>query len=231
MNANKFYCGKKILVTAGPTWVPVDRVRVLTSIFSGETGLRIARYFSSLGADITLLMGPGRAKFDKNDWNSMNIEQFFYYKELDKLLHEKLKQEKFDIIIHSSAVADYTPANKFNGKIPSGSKDLTIELETTEKLVDYIKTEAPESFLVKFKLQVGKSQNELLDIALNSLKNSNADLIVANDLDEMIGENHVAYILDGIGKVEKVLTKEELCERLAMEISERFDHIKEGTLI
>lgn len=222
MNINKFYSGKKILVTAGPTWVPVDRVRVLTSVFSGETGLRIARYFSNLDADITLLMGPGRAKFEKNDWNSMNIEQFFYYEDLDKLLHDKLKDEHFDIIIHSSAVADYTPVNKFNGKIPSDSKDLTIELESTEKLVDYIKKEAPDSFLVKFKLQVGKTQSELLDIALNSLKNSNANLIVANDLDEMIGKNHIAYILDSIGKVKKVLTKEELCECLAREISERF---------
>lgn len=222
MDTNTFYYGKKILVTAGPTWVPVDRVRVLTTIFSGETGLRIARYFSNLGADVSLLMGPGRAKFEKNDWNSMNIEQFFYYEDLDKLLHAKLKEEKFDIVIHSSAVADYTPTSKYNGKIPSGSKGLTIELETTEKLVDYIREEAPASFLVKFKLQVGKSQNELLDIAFNSLKISNADLIVANDLDEMIGENHVAYILDSIGNVEKVLTKEELCECLAVKISERF---------
>jgi len=222
MDENSFYFGKKILVTAGPTWVPVDRVRVLTSIFSGETGLRIARHFSNLGADITLLMGPGRAKFEKDDWNSMNIKQFFYYDDLDNLLHQKLKEEKYDIIIHSSAVADYTPSNKFNGKIPSGSKDLTIELETTEKLVDYIRTEAPESFLVKFKLQVGKTQCELLDIALNSLRNSNANLIVANDLDEMAGENHVAYILDNTGKAEKVLTKEDLCRGLEREIKENF---------
>ena len=86
----------------------------------------------------------------------------------------------------------------------------------------HIREEAPESFLVKFKLQVGKSQNELLDIAFNSLKDSNANLIVANNLDEMIGENHVAYILDSIGKIKKVLTKEELCECLAVKISERF---------
>ena len=49
------FAGLRVLVTAGPTWTPVDRVRVLTSVFSGETGLRLARHFQGLGADVTLI--------------------------------------------------------------------------------------------------------------------------------------------------------------------------------
>ena len=53
--------GKKILVTAGPTWVAIDRVRVITSIFGGRLGVTIAREAARRGASVVLLLGPGRA--------------------------------------------------------------------------------------------------------------------------------------------------------------------------
>jgi phosphopantothenoylcysteine synthetase/decarboxylase len=212
---------KKVLVTAGPTWAAVDRVRVMTSIFSGETGLRFARHFKEIGADVTLLMGPGRAKFVKEDWSEMNIRQFFYYDELAELLDEELDNNSFDIIIHSSAVSDYKVANAFDGKTPSGLDQFSLQLEETAKLVDRIREKSPEAFLVKFKLQVGLTPEKLYNIALNSLKATGADLIVANDLDTMEGENHVAYIIDPQGKSRKALTKEEMCRGLEEEILKR----------
>ena len=214
------YKDKKILVTAGPTWVAVDRVRVLTSVFSGETGLRFARHFKDLGANVTLLMGPGRAKFQKEDWNEMNIRQFSYYDELASLLDEEVKN-KYDIVIHSSAVSDYKIANEVSGKTPSGKNDLQLNLSPTEKLVDKIRQQDPDVFLVKFKLQVGLSKEELWSIADKSLKATGADLIVANDLDYMEGENHVAYIIDPQGKRVEAHTKEEMCKKLEKEIASR----------
>ena len=211
---------KKILVTAGPTWVAVDRVRVLTSIFSGETGLRFARHFKGLGAKVTLLMGPGRAKFQKEDWAEMNIRQFCYYDELAELLDEEVKN-KYDIVIHSSAVSDYKIANEVSGKTPSGKNDLQLNLSPTEKLVDKIRQQDPDTFLVKFKLQVGLTKEKLWEIAENSLKTTGADLIVANDLDYMEGENHVAYIIDPQGERVEAHTKEEMCNKLEKEIASR----------
>ena len=211
---------KKVLVTAGPTWVAVDRVRVLTSIFSGETGLRFARHFKDLGADVTLLMGPGRAKFQKEDWSEMNIRQFCYYDELAALLDEEI-QNKYDIVIHSSAVSDYKIANEVSGKTPSGKNDLQLNLCPTEKLVDKIRLQDANVFLVKFKLQVGLTKEELWAIAEKSLKATGADLIVANDLDYMEGENHVAYIIDPQGKRVEARTKEEMCLKLEKEIASR----------
>ena len=213
--------GKKVLVTAGPTWSAVDRVRVMTSIFSGETGLRFARHFKSLGADVTLLMGPGRAKFCTEDWTEMNVKQFWYYDDLADLLESELNDNSYDIIIHSSAVSDYKIKNANSGKTPSGKNDLSIPLEPTAKLVDRIRQQAPKAFLVKFKLQVGLTQEELYNIAFNSLKASNANLIVANDLDHMDGENHVAYVIDPNGQSQEARTKVEMCDLLAKEISER----------
>ena len=211
---------KKVLVTAGPTWVAVDRVRVLTSIFSGETGLRFARHFKDLGAQVTLLMGPGRARFQKDDWTEMNVRQFCYYDELSDLLDEEIKNN-YDIVIHSSAVSDYKIANEVSGKTPSGKSDLQLNLCPTEKLVDKIRQQDPNVFLVKFKLQVGLSKDELWSIADRSLKASRADLIVANDLDYMEGENHVAYIIDPQGNRVEARTKEEMCQKLENEIASR----------
>ncbi len=212
---------KKILVTAGPTWVAVDRVRVMTSRFSGETGLRFARHFKNLGAQVTLLMGPGRAKFLASDWQEMTIHQFFYYDELATLLDQEVKKTNYDIIIHSSAVSDYKVQNQKNGKIASGINDLQLNLTPTAKLVDKLRIDAPNAFLVKFKLQVGLSKEELWSIAENSLKASNADLIVANDLDQMDGENHLAYIIDPQGNRVEAKTKEEMCLKLQEEIAKR----------
>ena len=212
---------KKVLVTAGPTWVSVDRVRVMTSIFSGETGLRFARHFKDLGADVTLLMGPGRAKFIKEDWVEMNVRQFFYYDDLAELLEEELDKNQFDIVIHSSAVSDYKVANAHSGKTPSGMDEFSLALSPTAKLVDRIREKSPETFLVKFKLQVGLTPEELYDIAYNSLKSTGANLIVANDLDTMEGENHVAYIIDPKGNSKKVLTKDAMCRGLEEEIRQR----------
>jgi phosphopantothenoylcysteine synthetase/decarboxylase len=213
--------GKKVLVTAGPTWSKVDRVRVMTSIFSGETGLRFARHFQSLGADVTLLMGPGRAKFTADDWQQMTVKQFWYYDDLADLLDSELTKNQYDIIIHSSAVSDYKIKDAHSGKTPSGKDDLSIALEPTAKLVDKIRTQAANAFLVKFKLQVGLTPEELYEIAFNSMNASNADLIVANDLDHMDGENHVAFVIDPTGKSQQARTKVEMCDLLAKEIYSR----------
>lgn len=78
--------GKKVLVIAGPTWGVIDRVRVITSVFSGETGLRITRYLSDFGCHVTLLIGPGRVRFLNNDWNQMQVRNFTYFQELKTLL-------------------------------------------------------------------------------------------------------------------------------------------------
>ena len=121
--------------------------------------------------------------------------------------------KKYDVVIHSAAVPDYVPEKVFKGKIKSGKKDLTIKLKPTVKIVDYIKKWDPSVFLVKFKLQVGVKEKELIKIAKKSMTNSNADLIVANDLLEMKKDTHIAFIISK-EKVEKVDTKNSLTEKL-----------------
>ena len=208
----------QILVTAGPTWVPIDSVRVMTSLFSGETGLIIARYFAELGAEVDLLMGPGRAKITKQDEKSLAITRFCYYDELDQLIEQKIKSHHYHIIIHSSAVADYTPKNIFKGKISSAKDNFTIALTPTKKLIDKIRNLSPHSFLVKFKLEVNSNKDTLLDIAHKSLHNSKADLIVVNDFTKIDKQQHIAYIMQPDKSYTQTNNKLELCQQLVSSI-------------
>lgn len=211
----------RVLVTAGPTWVSLDRVRVLTSAFSGETGLQIARKFAALGYQVTLLMGPGRANLTQDDRSRMVIKQFFYFEELEGLLTEHLSRDFFDVIVHSSAVADYSPTNPFDGKIPSGYQNLNIKLSPTPKLIDMIRSKATASFLIAFKLEVGKTEEELIETGWKSLKRHRADLAVANDFLMMDADHHVAFIVDPERRVIRVENKWQLCDELARLMTNR----------
>lgn len=211
----------RVLITAGPTWTALDRVRVLTSVFSGETGLQIARKFAALGCQVTLLMGPGRANLNRDDRSRMVIKQFFYFEELEGLLTEHLSKDFFDVIVHSSAVADYSPRTPFDGKIPSGFQDLNIRLSPTPKLIDVIRSKATSSFLITFKLEVGKTEEELIETGWNSLKRHRADLVVANDFLMMDADHHVAFIVDPERRVIRVENKGQLCDELARLVANR----------
>src|SRR4051812_16496474 len=170
--------GRKVLVTAGPTWVAVDRVRVITTVFTGETGLRIARHFRQLGAEVDLWMGPGRARISTLDRSELSITDFRYYDDLASLV-KTAAVSHYDVIVHSAAVADYRPVPA-EGKIGSGLTELTITLKPTEKLVDILRHRAPRAVLVKFKLEVGLTTDALLEVATHSREHSEAEFIVAN---------------------------------------------------
>jgi len=187
---------KKILISAGPTWVPIDKVRVITNIFGGTLGLLIAKEAVKQGAKITLLMGPGPYSLFKSKNKKLKVIHFKYFEELYHLMRKEISSKKYDIVIHSAAVADYVPIKFYEGKIKSGKKNLVIKLKPTIKIVDQIKKWDPKIFLVKFKLEVNVSKKELIEKAYKSMLFSNADLMVANDLKHMKGEKQKAFIID-----------------------------------
>lgn len=189
---------KKILITAGSVWVPLDKVRVITNIFGGRLGVNIAELAYKMGGDVTLLLGPGNAISNVSERKRFRIIKYRYFDELLKLMTEELKLGKYDIVIHSAAVSDYYVKNPPAGKIKSGKKTLILTLFPTIKIVDLIKKIAPNVFLVKFKLEVGAGKKKLMEIAHKSMLHSNADLIVANEFKTISqgAEKHVGFIMD-----------------------------------
>lgn len=191
----------KILITGGNTEVNIDQVRVITNIFKGRTACDIAYCAAERGHEVTLIgnkkMLNDRAKF---------IE-YRTYDELYFNMRIQITHGKYDAVIHSAAVSDYkikkaftaneyygiTPEHKLylddietvpqGGKIGSNHKKLYLEFEPTEKIIDQIRGWGFNGTLIKFKLQVGITDQELITIAHKSRETSNANFIVANCLE------------------------------------------------
>lgn len=201
--------GKRILITAGPTWVPIDRVRVISNIASGITGILLAEEFICLGAKVTLLLGPVPACcLNKN----MKVVRFRFFDELKESLIKELKTKKYDIVIHSAAVSDYKVGNKFIGKVKSDKSLWKLNLVPTEKIIDLVKKIDDKVFLVGFKFDPNITKNKLLNEAQGLLRRSGADLVVANT---MSGAGYRAYLVSESGIGAEINSKEKLVENLA----------------
>jgi len=193
--SEKLLKNKKILVTGGPVWVPIDKVRVMTNIFRGSLGLKIAIKAAEMGGAVVFLLGPGRIDVPKNLPKNLKIVRFKFFDELLDLMKKEILLNRCDIVVHSAAVSDYAPEKIYNGKIKSGKDELVIKFKPTVKIIDLIKKWNSSVILVKFKLEVGLSKKELIDTAYKSMVYSGADLIVANGFRGIKGE-HKAFIID-----------------------------------
>lgn len=195
----------KILITAGSTQTPIDKVRVITNIFKGNTGAKIAEHAAQENHKVTLLTnpyGPGTTFSYRSDLAGKNVTVINYktFDELHDLMQDQISTGDFDAIIHSAAVSDYKAVDVLapyphdyyakgmksvmNSKVKSNHQELYIKLIQTEKLVDKIRRDwGYKGKLVKFKLEVGISTEELIEIAKASREHSKADIIVANLLE------------------------------------------------
>lgn len=199
---------KRILITAGPTWVPVDKVRVISNIANGETGVLLAKKLTGLGAKVTLLLGPV-GNVSKSF--GFKLIRFRFFDELKDFILRELKIRKYDIVIHSAAVSDYGPAKIYNRKIPSGIKRLKFELVPTVKIINLIKKFAPGVFLVGFKFEPGLARKRLLREAKNLIRQANLDLAVANSIE---AKRYSAYILRNGLVLGPLHSKKNLVEKL-----------------
>ncbi|MCM8774091.1 MAG: hypothetical protein NC820_05090 [Candidatus Omnitrophica bacterium] len=187
-----------ILVTGGSTWIKIDEVRVITNIFTGRTGLYLAKYFKRKGCNVTFLFNPHC--LDRIP-KSIRAIPFRYFDELKNILEEELKLNRYDVIIHSAAVSDYKLRFAFKGKIPSGKKELILKLVPTPKLIKIIRNLGRNSFIVQFKLEIEKEG--LMKKAYQSLKNNKSDLVVANSWEDL-KSSYKAFIIDKKKNVREV---------------------------
>lgn len=213
--------GRRVLVTAGPTWCPIDAVRHLANLSTGGTGLAIARALAAAGAETTLLLGPGRVSPTEADRSTLRILDFVTFDDLHTAVRELVGSGKYAALVHTAAVSDYRLAEEYVGKLSSDADELVLRLVRTPKIVDEVKELDPQILLVKFKLEVGRTEAELLAIGARSRERSRAELLVANDLTGKTGTLHAAYLLDAEGVVERVETTAALAALLARVLGER----------
>jgi phosphopantothenoylcysteine decarboxylase/phosphopantothenate--cysteine ligase len=162
--------GKKILVTAGPTYEDIDPVRYLGNRSSGKMGFEIAKSAFLRGAEVTLISGPTK-EIAYPEIKTINVRTA---KEMKIAVEKKLKDN--DVLIMSAAVADFKPAKVAAKKLKKEDNPETIKLSRTDDILSSIKKD--NKIIVGFALE---TDNELSN-AKKKLKSKNLDMIVLNSL-------------------------------------------------
>lgn len=200
---------KKILITAGPTWIALDKVRVISNVATGENGILLAEELRKLGAQVTLLLGPvNPVGLNKK----IRLLKFRFFEELKNTVLKELKVQRYDCLLHSAAVSDYQPDKKLKTKISSDKISWPINLLPTPKIIDLIRKTDPKLFLVGFKFKPDAQKCALLKDAKNFMKRSGANLVVANTLTK--NNKYLAYITDGTQVKGPFKTKKRLSQGL-----------------
>ncbi|MGI0068657.1 MAG: bifunctional phosphopantothenoylcysteine decarboxylase/phosphopantothenate--cysteine ligase CoaBC [Nitrosopumilaceae archaeon] len=176
--------GKRILITAGPTIEYIDPVRIITNQSSGKTGVLLANQFISSGAKVTFIYGPGTEIPPKG----AKIVRVQTSKEMSEAIRMEMKQ-KFDIVILAAAVSDYTIETPGKTKIKSDVDKIVLKLKKVPKIINEIKKIQRDVFLVGFKAETNVPKQKLITIARNKLKETHADLIIANDIGSKYQKN------------------------------------------
>jgi phosphopantothenoylcysteine decarboxylase/phosphopantothenate--cysteine ligase len=167
--------GKKILVTAGPTYEAIDPVRFIGNHSSGKMGFDIAESAANYGAEVILISGPTHL----NTINSViNLIRVTSAKEMYDACHEHFNS--VDVAICAAAVADYKPKFVAEQKIKKDVANLTIELEKTEDILASLGKIKQNQFLIGFALE---TENEIENAKLK-IQKKNLDLIVLNSLQD-----------------------------------------------
>ncbi len=198
---------KRILITAGPTWVPIDDVRVLSNVSSGELGMLLARRAKSLDMKVDLFLGPvGRV----DTGGGITVSRFRFFNDLFELTKTRLKRNSYDFILHAAAVSDYL-CSAVAGKISSSNPGLVLKLSRAPKIIEFMRRLNPKAFLVMFKLESNVSDSVLFKRTLEAMKKSKADLVVANTLQ---GGHYKGFILGAQNIFARARSKKELAREL-----------------
>ncbi len=168
--------GQRVLLTAGPTREFLDPARCLTNPSSGRMGCELAREALIRGAQVTLVYGPGTVEPPAR----ARVLRVVSAAEMAAAVEDELSSEQYDVFIASAAVADYTAEQRASTKIPTAQGALELRLVPTAKILDTARDLAPSIFLVGFKAEGGRSQQELVTLALTRLARARADLVLAN---------------------------------------------------
>ncbi len=174
LSSKQLFLGKHALVTAGPTYEPIDPVRFIGNHSSGLMGFELAETLANQGASVTLIAGPTHLTTRNPKIETVKVQTA-------QQMYDAVFQynEKSDLIIMAAAVADYTPSLVADQKIKKNEQEWHIPVHKTKDILfDLGKTKNQNQCVVGFALE---TQNEL-ENGISKLQNKNADFIVLNSM-------------------------------------------------
>lgn len=168
--------GKKILITAGPTYEAIDPVRFIGNHSSGKMGFDIALSAANKGAEVVLVTGPTHLNVENH---LIQIIRITSAQEMYEVCHQYF--DAVDVVIAAAAVADYRPKNIAQQKIKKAEDTFVIELEKNKDILFSLGQIKKNQFLVGFALE---TDNEINNAKAKIIK-KNLDLIVLNSLNDV----------------------------------------------
>ena len=182
--------GKKIMVTAGPTYEAIDPVRVIGNHSSGKMGFDIANQAAKMGAEVVLISGPTHLQIDSTQ---VTLVPVVSAQEMYDACHQYYNA--MDVAVAAAAVADYRPKNIAQQKIKKEDATLSITLEKTDDILASLGKKKANQFLIGFALE---TENEIENAKLK-IQKKNLDLIVLNSLNDKgagfaLSTNKVTFI-------------------------------------
>ncbi|GAB1412377.1 MAG: bifunctional phosphopantothenoylcysteine decarboxylase/phosphopantothenate--cysteine ligase CoaBC [Rhodocyclaceae bacterium] len=181
----KLLAGRRLMLTAGPTFEALDAVRGLTNPSSGKMGFALARAARDAGAEVTLVAGPvalptpfGVTRIDVTSAREM---------------HAAVMQrvDACDIFIGVAAVADYRPAEPVRGKMKKGDQPIAIALTPNPDILAEVAARPRPPFCVGFAAE----SHDLEKYAEDKRRKKKVDLVVGNLVQEAMGSDSNAVIL------------------------------------
>ena len=212
--------GKKILITAGPTYEAIDPVRFIGNHSTGKMGFDIANCAADLGAEVTLVSGPSHLQVLNN---TIKIVRVTSSKEMFDACNAFFDQT--DVFIAAAAVADYKPVVVADQKIKKSEANFEIHLEKTIDILGTLSLNKNKQFVIGFALE---TENEI-ENAILKINKKNLNLIVLNSLQDAgagfgTPTNKVTFISDQMFIEPQVLkTKEAVARDVVNKIINHYD--------
>jgi len=212
MEHENYYQRTPVIVTAGGTREQIDDVRYIGNFSGGKFGHALAAEYASIYCDVRLLApqsvvyryglpeGVKHAAFTDVESlrSALSAEQFGSLMVGDAVDEYTLRPT---LILHAAAVSDFTPIEKVHGKISSAQDELLIRLQRTEKILPHLRDLfGSQAKIVGFKLLSGVREAELIEAAVKQIASSNTDLCIANDLQDIDGDNRKVHVVRPDGK-------------------------------
>ena len=168
--------GKKVLVTAGPTYEAIDPVRFIGNHSSGKMGIAIAEEAAERGADVVLILGPTHLQANHPNIRTVKVQNAA---QMYDAVHREF--DNANITIMAAAVADFTPEQTAGQKIKKTGDTMNLKLKPTKDILASLgQKKSGSQILIGFAME---TENEK-DNALKKLRKKNLDFIVVNSLRE-----------------------------------------------
>ncbi|MCI7427998.1 MAG: phosphopantothenoylcysteine decarboxylase [Methanobrevibacter sp.] len=210
--------GKKVLISLGGTYEPIDSVRGITNKSSGKMGLALAREAYIRGADLTLVVAKVSVKIP-SVFNVISVETG---NEMNEVILNLIPD--FDIFISTAAVSDFEFKKKDDKKIDS-ENSFSLNLKPATKIIRQVKKINPNIFLVGFKAEFNISKDEIIDCARRQIENAGTDIVIANDISknecQFGSDNNEVLIVDDDVLSVPLASKKEIAKVICDVISKK----------